>query len=265
MNRRERLGRKLEKRQEWAVKASGRSDAAYAASTRIADGIPLGQPILIGHHSEKRARRDQARIHSAMSRSVEQQKLAAHHVSKAAGLEAQLESHIFSDDEDAIERLEQKIAELEALCDKLTAANRAWRKGGRQELETQFGVALAAAAAKVMGQGYSWIRSPFNLTSDRAEIRRCRARIEHIRKMRARTEEAESAGGVVVRGNDNWCIVTFADKPDRMILGELKRAGFRWGSGSWHGLRENLPASVAALGTAGSSAVGSESSAEAAE
>ncbi|WP_380156291.1 DUF3560 domain-containing protein [Kineococcus sp. R86509] len=43
----------------------------YAAARGIADGIPLGQPILVGHHSEGRARRDAARMGAHMDASVE--------------------------------------------------------------------------------------------------------------------------------------------------------------------------------------------------
>lgn len=47
-------------------------DAANAqkAVHAIADNIPFGQPILVGHHSEKRARRDQERIHDGMHKAV---------------------------------------------------------------------------------------------------------------------------------------------------------------------------------------------------
>ncbi len=37
----------------------------------IADGIPLGQPILVGHHSEKRARKDAQRIENGMRKAVQ--------------------------------------------------------------------------------------------------------------------------------------------------------------------------------------------------
>lgn len=40
----------------------GKADGAETAYRRIADGIPLGQPILVGHHSEGRHRRDIARM-----------------------------------------------------------------------------------------------------------------------------------------------------------------------------------------------------------
>lgn len=47
-------------------------DAAVArdAVSAIADGIPLGQPILVGHHSERHARRDAEKIQNGMRRAV---------------------------------------------------------------------------------------------------------------------------------------------------------------------------------------------------
>ncbi len=37
---------------------------------RLAAMIPPGQPILVGHHSERRARRDAQRIENGMKRAV---------------------------------------------------------------------------------------------------------------------------------------------------------------------------------------------------
>jgi protein-L-isoaspartate O-methyltransferase len=45
-------------------------DAAYAGVQNITEHIPLGQPILVGHHSERRARRDAERIEAGMRRAV---------------------------------------------------------------------------------------------------------------------------------------------------------------------------------------------------
>ncbi|KKK65223.1 hypothetical protein LCGC14_2976340, partial [marine sediment metagenome] len=43
---RERLERKAERRREWASKADGRAERRFDAARRLADMIPLGQPIL---------------------------------------------------------------------------------------------------------------------------------------------------------------------------------------------------------------------------
>lgn len=54
-----------------ADRLRAKSDAHQAAADQISSGIPFGQPILIGHHSEGRARRDAEKIHRNMDRSVE--------------------------------------------------------------------------------------------------------------------------------------------------------------------------------------------------
>lgn len=54
------------------------SDAADRAARAIADYIPMGQPILIGHHSERSARRDRGRIETNTRRAVQMRKTAAY-------------------------------------------------------------------------------------------------------------------------------------------------------------------------------------------
>jgi predicted RNA methylase len=64
--------------------------AADAESARrgveaITSGIPLGQPILIGHHSQRRAVRDAERIESGMRKAVRMWDTAQYWKSRAAG------------------------------------------------------------------------------------------------------------------------------------------------------------------------------------
>lgn len=66
-----------------AERHAAESDARYAASKAISDMIPMGQPILVGHHSERRHRRDLAKIHRDMGKSVEAQREAEHEARKA--------------------------------------------------------------------------------------------------------------------------------------------------------------------------------------
>lgn len=62
-------------------------DAARArdAVKQIADGIPMGQPILVGHHSERHARRDQRRIEAGMRKAVDAWRTADYWQRRAAG------------------------------------------------------------------------------------------------------------------------------------------------------------------------------------
>ncbi|MDN4571836.1 methyltransferase type 11 [Pandoraea cepalis] len=69
------LAQRAEERAERfdGYRANRTADAehARAAVAAIADGIPLGQPILVGHHSERHARKDAERIENGMRRAVQ--------------------------------------------------------------------------------------------------------------------------------------------------------------------------------------------------
>jgi protein-L-isoaspartate O-methyltransferase len=61
------------------------AEAAKRAVETITNGIPLGQPILVGHHSERRARKDAERIESGMRRAIKMWDTAEYWKSRAAG------------------------------------------------------------------------------------------------------------------------------------------------------------------------------------
>jgi len=249
MTRRERLEKQLDKRIDWAGKAEVRSERGFNSARRIADGIPFGQPILVGHHSERHARRDQARIHSGMRKGVEEAQKSEHHTSKAAGIERQLERSVFSDDEDAIEQLQARIAEREAERDRIKRYNANCRKaakvGGKgdksilsdsqqRDIET-----TARVCPYQVGAGGAF--PSYALSGLSGRIKADRDRIEHIRRMADRTTAAVAAGGIQVETIGKYARVTFAEKPGREVLEELKAAGFRWGGGSWTGEARSLP------------------------
>lgn len=244
------MERKLEKRAEWADKARDRSDAAFATAAKRAEAIPFGQPILVGHHSEKRDRNYRARIRAGMDKGVAESKKAKHHESKARGLESALARSIFDDDPDAIERLQEKIANLEAGCVTMKKANAAWKKNQSAGLVEVLGEEMGGKiAARMLAARLSKPFPAYSFSNDRAEARRCKLRIEAIQKRQARAVQAEAAGGVAITRHEsiNWAVVTFAEKPERGVLVALREAGFRWGKGSWQGYLNKLPAAVLGL------------------
>lgn len=254
MTRRERLEAKVEKRRVWAEKASARSEARFNTATTLADQIPLGQPILVGHHSEKRHRAHIDRMAANMSKACEESKLAEHHESKASGLEAQLDRCIFSDDENAVEAIREKIAEMESRRDAMKRANVAFKKGGRDALAAECGEAVAVAWDNLKRIcPYETRPYPaYSLTNLGANIRRLEGRIVDIERRQARASRADAAGGVVIEygrevAGSTPAQVTFADKPERGVIDSLKVAGFRWSGGSWFGQKANVPADVAAM------------------
>lgn len=86
---RELLAQRIEDRADRFEGYSERREAeakrAADAVAAIADNIPLGQPILVGHHSERRARKDAERIRDGMRKAVKLWDTSNYWTSRAAG------------------------------------------------------------------------------------------------------------------------------------------------------------------------------------
>jgi hypothetical protein len=83
----ERAEERAERYDERAAAAQGRANAIHDQAKQMADRIPFGQPILIGHHSEKRDRSYRGRIHSRFGKAFEEQGKAEHYEQRAAAAE----------------------------------------------------------------------------------------------------------------------------------------------------------------------------------
>lgn len=81
----ERAADRAERFGDYAEKRAADADHAHRAVEAITEGIPLGQPILVGHHSERRARKDQERIEAGMRRAVRMWETSGYWKSRAAG------------------------------------------------------------------------------------------------------------------------------------------------------------------------------------
>lgn len=128
MTYRERREARAARREQWAESREAKAASSFAKAAAIADNIPFGQPILVGHHSERGHRRDQQRIETGMFQGVDHLKMAKHHERAAETIRQQLDRSIYSDDHDAIEKLEERIAGLEAEREAIKAFNAAVRK-----------------------------------------------------------------------------------------------------------------------------------------
>ena len=248
MTMRERMERRAELRREWAQKRAAKADASFKAAKAVSDMIPFGQPILVGHHSEKRARADAKRIENGMRAGIESERMAVRHERAASTLESRLKRNIFSDDENAAEQLQKRIADRERLAERMKFVNKAHAKFVKTG-EMPEGVS-EAEAEKIRNYKptYSWEPRPYPpyaLSNLRQQIAADRKRLALVEQMAKRAAAAEAAtDGVLIEG-DAFVRVTFAEKPAREILNDLKANGFRWSGGSWVGCREKLPVAIA--------------------
>ena len=134
MTYRERRLRKAERLTEWADKREQKADTARERADAIAGMIPMGQPILVGHHSEGRHRRDLDRINKGHQSALDDSRKASEMRSRAANIQAAADHAIYTDDPDAIEALRERIATLEAQRATIKAENAAYRATHREEL-----------------------------------------------------------------------------------------------------------------------------------
>lgn len=89
-NRLERKTAKADRYESYAQNAEQRANSASERASSIAAMIPMGQPILVGHHSEGRHRRDLKRIDSGMRKAVEESKKADYFSDKVSSLKYQV-------------------------------------------------------------------------------------------------------------------------------------------------------------------------------
>jgi hypothetical protein len=83
----ERAEAKAERLDDLAVKRANQANSFSAAAHRISERFAAGQPILIGHHSERKARRDKDQMESMTRKAVEAQESIQHWNWKAEGVE----------------------------------------------------------------------------------------------------------------------------------------------------------------------------------
>lgn len=81
----DRAEQRSERFEDYSDKRTADAESARKAVAAIADNIPFGQPILVGHHSEKHARKDAQRIENGMRKAVKMWETAGYWKDRAAG------------------------------------------------------------------------------------------------------------------------------------------------------------------------------------
>ena len=112
-NVQERAKAKAERYSQWAASAESKSHQYWEASNEGKDFLSLGEPIKIGHHSERRHRSLIERNWSRMGKSVDLSKKAESHESKAEYWERMANTINLSMPE-SLEYYEHKLEEAEA-------------------------------------------------------------------------------------------------------------------------------------------------------
>lgn len=238
----ERRENRIKRYKELAEKFSHQSDQEHETARKMASCIPMGQPILIGHHSEKADRRFRERIHKKIGKAIEAAEKADYYREKAITVESN--GAIFSDDPKAITLLKERIKELQVNHEIMKEVNKRFKKEGIKALENVDPVMKKAAESYLKYSSYyNKPFPPFSLANSSAEIRRLKKRLERLEAM-ANDETVEiKKNDVLIKDNveDNRVQIFFSGIPDEKVRQFLKSHGFRWARslGCWQRYRSN--------------------------
>ena len=251
----ERKEARIDRMEERAARAQAESSAASHAAHEIMRLIPPGQPILVGHHSERHHRRDLDKIDRNMRKSIEAGEKSAYYSSRAAS--AASNHAISSDDPNAVEKLEAKLAKLQAAQERDKELNAWYRKHKTMKGCPGITGEDAASADAQLAEMREGIRRPvpaWQLSNRNGEIKRIKDRLAQLRKVdEMEHTEIEFDGGMIITNEDvNRVQILFDEKPDDATRSKLKSNGFRWSrtEGAWQTQRtpQNLRRACYLLG-----------------
>lgn len=171
---------RIEHAEKMASRNEAESERLYLRSKEMASVIPMGQPILVGHHSEKGDRNYRAKIDSTMRRSIEADKKADYYGDKAESIKNN--DAIFSDDPDALAKLERKLSGMKANQEFMKSANRMIKNGDREGF-LKLDMATPEMWEKLIvpswcGRGFA----SFSLTNNNANMRMIEQRIVVLKR-----------------------------------------------------------------------------------
>ena len=253
----ERKEARIERFQDLATKKSKEADQLFNKAHSIAEMIPLGQPILVGHHSEKRHRRDLDRIHNTYDKAFKTKETSEYYAQRAASAESN--NAISSDDPEALVKLRDKLADMEKSSELMKSVNKIIRSkkipaDQRGQHYRALGFSDETIAALEHPEQYQRIKLPggaeffntdgfpsFALTNNNGNMRRVKQRIEQMeREAKDVTTEEEFAGIRIIDSvEENRIMFIFPYKPDEGARAILKQSGFRWSpsNGAWQAFR----------------------------
>lgn len=229
-----------------SARLANESETLIARALRVAQNLQ-GEPVKVGHHSEKPHRALLKRMDRDMQKGCAASKLADKCAQQAESVGT---GGISSDDPDATAKLQREIEGAEESHAEMKAGNEAFRKCGKPAPDNADGWQKIADRLGVPLDSFDSVRSsmrrfnyrqpfpPFSLSNSSANIARMKKRIADLENAaKAETKETELPGGVRVVENveANRLQLFFPGKPSDEMRAKLKQNGFKWApsAGAW--------------------------------
>ena len=229
---------RIDRYRERAEKARQESRQLSHESISMLEHIPPGQPILVGHHSERGHRKLLERSDRKMEQSITASGKADYYEHKAEA--AERNTAISSDDPEALSKLTEKLERLQVAQTRMKQINAYYRKHGTCQGFHGLSSEQAEALDDRVRNGYSWEKAPYPpyaLSNNNQEIHRLQGRIKQLTEARELGYQGwEFEGGrVEANGEKNRLQIFFDEIPGPELRQELKGRGFHWArsEGAW--------------------------------
>jgi hypothetical protein len=242
----ERREKRIERLQVRVKKHRTEGESRLNQARKMASVIPFGQPILVGHHSEKGDRRFRDKIHNNYGKGFSSLKYADSLEERIKTAESN--KAIFSDDPEAITKLKEKIASLEKNQQLMKDANKVIKskKSEAEKVEELVKLGFKESQAIELLQPDFCGRigfASYSLTNNNANINTAKKRLEFLEKQAQDTTTTKEYEGFKVVDNveDNRLQLFFDEKPSEAMRKQLKGFGFKWAPsvGAWQRYRGN--------------------------
>ncbi len=216
---------------EAAERAEKKAQATYETANNMAKAIPFGQPILIGHHSERSDRSYRDKIGGMYQKSFNEFDKASYLRDKAEA--AETNTDISSDDPEAIKKLEDKLQILRKKQEIMKGVNSYYKKNGTCVGCNLITDVIAKAIDAKLNEQPGGDKKPFKsfeLSNNNQNIQNVKKRIEALQQRgNIDYEDIKFNGGEIVFNKDiNRIQFFFDEKPDEEIRKELKSRGFHF-------------------------------------
>ncbi len=233
VNYKDRQEAKQERFEERASKALIAADNTYQRSKLLVSSIPFGQPILVGHHSERAHRNAVDKSWDLLGKSISLRDKAARLEERAASVGT---GGISSNEPEALAKLKTKLANLVKSQETMKSVNKIVRSANLDNAQKVQNILSAellteSQAVEILKPDFAGRVgfASYSLSNNNAEIRRINKRIDSLEKIQSSDPIQFENDDFSMNIDNGQIVIDFKNgKPSDETRTIVKRCAFKW-------------------------------------